>query len=457
VGENPRARRVHEDDITEEEQRAAGRHEYRSPWQRDRDRILYSSALRRLTGITQVAAPAEVRLLHNRLSHSLKVAQVGRRLAEKLLAASEASVVGETGGIDTDVVEAAGLAHDLGHPPFGHIGEAKLNALLLDYGGFEGNAQTFRILTRLSAYREGMRGLDLTLATLNAVLKHPRPRPSAAEGTTEEDYVVRREEQKWGVYETEKRDFDEARKLWNGSEEVSPEAAIMDLADDITYALHDIEDFYQGGLIPLHRLRGVGMAEQEEREAFLARAIARLTKKGMDEDRVRRSFQAVFRDIEFDRPYRATRSDRERLRRFVSTHITSWFQKVTLSVDPPYLRVPGDVRYEIAVLKELTWYYVIDAAPLATVQVGHRKIIEELFTTLESWVRDDLSHPRIPHHLRELVEDMREDLGDSTRNADLAVARSVGDFVAGLTEAQALDLHQRLTGASPASIFGVWF
>src|SRR5207244_1436979 len=124
----------------------------RTPSERDRDRILYSSAFRRLGSVTQVVGSAEVELFHNRLTHSLKVAQVGRRLAERLVRSSDEAIQERAGGIDPDVVEAACLAHDLGHPPFGHHGEQALQGKLRNYAKetFEGNAQTFRVVTKLA-------------------------------------------------------------------------------------------------------------------------------------------------------------------------------------------------------------------------------------------------------------------------------------------------------------------
>ena len=177
--------------------------EFRTAGQRDRDRILHSSAFRRLAGVTQVVSSNEdSHLLHNRLTHSMKVAQVARRLAERMLLVQpeEAAAVG---GIDPDVVEAAALAHDLGHPPFGHVGEKALDAAakstLTD--AFEGNAQSFRIVTKISIRNTADHGLNLSRATLNAMLKYPWLRGSG--GT--------KEEKKWSVYYTEAPEFEFAR------------------------------------------------------------------------------------------------------------------------------------------------------------------------------------------------------------------------------------------------------
>ena len=138
--------------------------ESRSPAQKDRDKILYSSALRRLAEVTQVVSAVEGHVFHNRLTHSLKVAQLARRIAERFIR-QVPETLAPRGGLDPEVVEAAALAHDIGHPPFGHIAEKELDSLIRGAGnsdGFEGNAQSFRILTRLAAHTEEYDGLNLT-------------------------------------------------------------------------------------------------------------------------------------------------------------------------------------------------------------------------------------------------------------------------------------------------------
>lgn len=153
----------------------------RSQFQRDRDRILYTPAFRRLAGVTQVVHSNTERGYHNRLAHSLKVAQVGRRLAEHLICTTEDSVVSDAGGLSPDVVESACLAHDLGHPPFGHAAEEAIQEQLEDKrtipASFEGNPQSFRIVNNVSIHRSEYGpdhgGLDLTYATLNAMQKYP--------------------------------------------------------------------------------------------------------------------------------------------------------------------------------------------------------------------------------------------------------------------------------------------
>src|SRR5690349_11992399 len=260
--DDPRARRLFGDSLVAPGDLAA------SPYRVDRDRIVSSPFFARLAGVTQVISPGGSGLLvHNRLTHSLKVAQVGRAIAERLAGDERYDeLLDRLGGCDPDVVEAASLAHDLGHPPFGHLGERVLDRLARQrFGlpdGFEGNAQSYRIVTSTEIRGETI-GLDLTAAVRAAMLKYPwtrhtypRPHPRHLDppprgaSTPPDDPAAG--SAKFGAYVTELPDLLHARTPFAGRVadwQQTVEASVMDTADDIAYAIHDVEDFHRVGVL----------------------------------------------------------------------------------------------------------------------------------------------------------------------------------------------------------------
>jgi dGTPase len=428
------------------------RKSYRTPQQRDRDRVLYSSALQRLASVTQVTAPESGYLFHNRLSHSLKVAQVGRRNAERLqVLASRGEIEGAAaelvGSVDPDAVEASCLAHDLGHPPFGHIAETVLHKRAAEHvdDGFEGNAQSFRIVTRLSVRDSEIQGLNLTRETLDSLLKYPWrhwPKDPIKGG---------KRERKWGYYEDDKDAFEFAREGWPMEVKTRlPErclgAEIMDWADDLTFAVHDVDDFFRAGLVPLDRLRRPDDSE-----------IKRLTELL---NQIKDSDPESFPDYEVDElvdsaretiatygpgePYRHTMAARAELREFGSKLITRYLEAFILGNDPsdgtPKLSIDPEIVREVTALKMLVVVYVIHRPGLAVVQHGQQRLIEELFDFYfkASAADRDGNHRLFPPGVRERLE-----AGEHT---SAARARVVVDLVSGLTETAAAQLHRRLCG-----------
>ncbi len=404
----------------------------RSSSQRDKDRLLYSSALRRLAEVTQVVSPESGYVFHNRLTHTLQVAQVGRRIAERIQV-FYAREVEASAGIDPDVVETACLAHDLGHPPFGHLAEKVLNEAMKDCGGFEGNAQSFRIVNCLAFHSPDYDGLDLTRASLNAILKYPWLQ---GENTANPG--------KWGAFENESETFKFAR---TNEKQFQPsiEAQIMNVADDITYSVHDMEDFYRAGLIPLHLLAAA--KDDRERKRFFADVFSR----NAHNERFlkqREALESVFSDMVatnfwVKEPYTGAREHRMALRGFTGLLIDRYIRAIQLQIRGAkvVLKIDADLENEMTMFKQLIWSYVIDAPNLATQQIGQARMIRTLF---EEFHTSALSgNPRLyPPFYRERIQNA---------DSDPSKKRACADFIAGLTEAQCVNLYRRLTGNSGAS------
>jgi dGTPase len=433
---------------------------YRTKAQRDRDRVLYCSAFQRLAGVTQVTAAESGYRFHNRLGHSLKVAQVGRRNAERLqLLAKQSSLTGAAARIvralDPDAVEASCLAHDLGHPPFGHIAEEVLNRRATDHttDGFEGNAQSFRIATRL-AIRTESPGLDLTRRTLDGLLKYPWRRWT--DGSDRSPGGKR--ERKWGYYQEDVEAFRFARAGWPPETpemlpEVSLAAEIMNWADDLTYAVHDVDDFFRAGLVPLDRLGEPDGNEQRHLERLM-REVQEDHPAGFPPESVEALAEAVVRIIGLhgpDAPYEHTLSARARMRSFGTKLITKYLEAFTVTVDGATNRaklvVDAESELEVAGLKMLVNVYVIHRPGLAAVQHGQRRVIADLF----DYYFKASAPPGEPGSDRRLFPPGARERLIQTDGTAAARARVVVDLIAGLTEEAAIQLHHRLSGGWTAS------
>lgn len=406
----------------------------RTPFEKDRDRILYSSAFQRLAGITQIVRAGEADVFHTRQQHSIKVAQIGRRLGQLLK--REQGELAENWGLDEEVLEAACLAHDLGHPPFGHIGEKVLNDLVEDHGqsgGFEGNAQTFRILTKLAIRLpdDDKPGLDLTRATLNATLKYPWMWASSGKPS-----------KKWSAYTSEKDDFEFARKGCPAKQQ-SLEAALMDWCDDVAYSVHDLEDFQRCNAIPWASIfedpTAVIEHAAEAQGSKAKTTIARLTKAW---DQLATNLEGRFGTL-LRGTYEGSREQREQLRRMTSEFIGRYIHAPTInavgSSEP--MSVDQGSRDEVDLLKQITRDYIISSPTLSAQQRGQREIISSLYEILKKESKKGQIPPWLPVRLRYL-RNLSNELD----------ARFVCDCIAGLTEREAIGLHARLTGSTSGSV-----
>ena len=338
----------------------------RSDFERDRARVLHCAGLRRLSAKTQVVRAASADFPRTRLTHSLECAQIGRELGQEI-------------GSDADLVDAACLAHDIGHPPFGHNGETALAALAgpggeLACGGFEGNAQSLRLLTRLEAKVPGA-GLNLTRATLDATLKYPWP--------------ARAGEVKFGVYADDAEAFAWIR---DGAPPGRPclEAQVMDWSDDVAYSVHDVEDGLQAGLITLGALRDP--AEQKAVAALTAAEYCAPGSVTVDE------LCEIFADLLtlpcWPPGYDGGLASLAALKNLTSELIgrfCSSAQQATLAAAPGPASGPGRLtryatdlvvprrqRLECALLKGVTAQYVMSRAGAAESQARERELIAEL-------------------------------------------------------------------------------
>ncbi|HWC78741.1 MAG TPA: dNTP triphosphohydrolase [Pseudonocardiaceae bacterium] len=479
----------------------------------DRDRVASSPFFARLAGVTQVVSPTgSGLLLHNRLTHSLKVAQVARAIAERLAAHPDTEgLLDKLGGCDADVVEAAALAHDLGHPPFGHLGEEVLDRLARHrFGlpdGFEGNAQSYRIVTTTDTHGPGGLGLDLTAAVRAALLKYPwtrradpRPHPSRMpvppRGASEPADAPGSGSAKFGAYVTEIEDLVSARAAFAGRIEPwqqTVEASVMDTADDISYAIHDVEDFHRVGVLQhatvaaelgewwtrAVELAGLDEAELAAQSRLPGRALEALRRRLhvkdswiVDDDafadavfRVRRELVDELLAVPFDGSVAAEQS----VARFSARWTARLVEGVIVSADPTTRsgHVLLNVRqwHEVAVLKFVHRRFVLRRPDLALNQHGQARLLTALVDELDQWLGDRREADRLPRRLHDLLELAegeyrrlaadRPDLlagpgGTAPDGPDavraLARGRAVVDFVASLTDNQAAALLDALSG-----------
>ncbi|MET0725754.1 MAG: deoxyguanosinetriphosphate triphosphohydrolase [Leifsonia sp.] len=390
----------------------------RSDFARDRARLLHSSALRRLAAKTQVLSPtAGLDFARNRLTHSLEVAQVGRELASSL-------------SLDPDIVDTACLAHDLGHPPFGHNGERALNSWASSIGGFEGNAQTLRLLSRLEPKVFGddgrSYGLNLTRASLDASCKYPWP-----EETSVTDPSGRH---KFGFYSDDIAVFDWLRA---GAPErrLCIEAQVMDLSDDIAYSVHDFEDAVVNGFIDVPAL--ASRAEHDD----LVDSMHEWIGGAYGHDELMGAFDRLEELPEWLSSWDGSRRDQARLKNLTSELIGRFAHAATdaTRAAAPQDRlarfgadvvVPRAVATEIAVLKGIVATFVMSRNTRQPIYKQQRQVLKSLADVL--WASG-------PEHLDVgFADDWKAAADDDARR------RVIVDQIASLTDQSALAWYERL-------------
>ena len=462
---------------------------HRTGFRRDYARVLHSAAFRRLQGKTQLFPGHESDFFRTRLTHSLEVAQVAKSLAIRLNATAPFLADDK---IDLDLVETAALAHDLGHPPFGHNGEEALDELMRDHGGFEGNAQTLRILDKLEKrqtlfndagaaipFRSGKdlrAGLNLSHRTLAAVLKYDRPIPkdSAGRSTEETNHPIK------GYYRSEEELVNALRsslRVARGERLRTLECSIMDVADDIAYSTYDLEDSFKAGFLkPLLLLS----ASNEVLER-VADTVRRRLENGYGGRSAQNRFEAadvsdVLLDV-FERvftdalDYLPSGGDREMpdlfrvagiaqsvaslsdelaadgyLRTGLTSDLVGRFirgvELVPNGSNPALstVRMERDTFLKVEVLKNFTYQSMIMSPMLAVTRYRGKQIIKEIF---EAIAAED-GHMLMPADCRALHAGL-DNLSDKRR--------VICDFIAGMTDRYAIEFYSRIKGTDPASIY----
>ena len=391
----------------------------RSDFARDRGRLLHSSALRRLSQKTQVLSPtAGLDFARNRLTHSLEVAQVGRELAALL-------------GLDPDVVDTACLAHDLGHPPFGHNGERALSAWAQDVGGFEGNAQPLRLLTRLEPKVMDARGrsygLNLTRASLDASCKYPWPQSQGIPDPSGRS--------KFGFYDDDAPAFAWMRE--GAPERIRcVEAQVMDLSDDIAYSVHDFEDAIVNGFLDVPALSA------RVNHDDLVDSMFEWIGGEIDHDGLIQAFDRLDSLEYWIDSWDGSRRDLARLKNLTSQLIGRFAGEAVRATRDAYPQaslarfgaevvVPIEIQAEIAVLKGIVAANVMSTNARQPIYANQRGILTELADAL-------LERPEL------LDAGFAEDWAAAPDDA--ARKRVVVDQVASLTDVSAIAWHRRITG-----------
>lgn len=394
----------------------------RTAFERDRARLIHSSALRRLGAKSQILMAGTDDFARTRLTHTLEVAQIGRQIAQMF-------------GCDPDVVDCACLAHDLGHPPFGHNGEHALARIAEPIGGFEGNAQTLRILTRLEPkvfFHDGRSaGVNLTRACLDASVKYPWDYAHA------DDHPKGERSRKFGVYPSDEPAFRWLRQGAFGT--ATPmECQIMDLSDDIAYSVHDVEDAIATGACDPAQLRDARVLDA------VVEQVLTWYGRQWDPDELLAAFGRLQRRHTFPERFDGSRHALAQLKNVTSTLIGTFAHSVEAATRDTYgtgplvryranVMVPPHTRYEILALKGIAVHFLMEPREHSPLHGEEQRIITDLVDVLMA----DAPQPSLA-----LEPVFWEDWANAESDGERL--RVAVDQVASLTDGSAMTLHELL-------------
>ena len=447
---------------------------YRTEFRRDYARLIHSPSFRRLQGKTQLFPGFESDFFRNRLTHSIEVAQIGKTIANKINYEKEGELQGAQ--IDTDLVEFAALAHDLGHPPFGHNGEAALNDLMRGHGGFEGNAQTLRILTKIEKKHsdkpltdENRAGLNLTFRSLASVLKYDNEISKEPKGPGLDK----------GYYSSERGIVDEIKRRVSNNrisfdEFKTIECHIMDIADDIAYSTYDLEDALQSGFMrPMDFLvPDDNMLKKIADKVFSKiggnpdmKKVADHLTSVFEEHNL---FESILEDVDTEgfkagNPYYlqylmiAMKNSVDKFRNsstYRSELTSSLISRAIDNVDFDYndefpalskATIRREYLEKIECLKQYAFCSLIESPRLKVAEYRGKEIVDKIFEVLRKQKPKD---EKADHLL------LPDDYKNSYKAADdTGKERIICDFIAGMTDRYAIEFYGRLKSENPQTIF----
>jgi dGTPase len=459
-------------------------HFYRTPWRRDYGRLIHSASFRRLQGKTQLFPGRESDFFRNRLTHSLEVAQIAKSIALKIN--HDLQSIGEKYQIQPDIVEFAGLAHDLGHPPFGHFGEEILDQKMINCGGFEGNAQTLRLITKIEkkhqtqgfnnsgishSGKDNRVGLNLTVRSIASILKYDKKIPIKA-GSNGRTKPVK------GYYASESDIVNKVKSLVCSGKNISKifhtiECQIMDIADDISYSTYDLEDSFKAGFLePIDLL-----CADTEVLANVANKVCTAMGYNFSKDDVRSEIaKSIFFDIfklpeglygEYKKPSKQALEElhflsitnAKNISRSVAqngydrTELTSSLVNAfikSVEIDQINRSIPalstvkltGNRKIHIEILKNFVYESQILSPKIQIAAYRSKEIIETIFETLSN--KKGKGYFLLPTDYRQIYE---------ACNKRQHQMRTICDFISGMTDRYAIEFYGRLTSENPETIF----